>query len=57
MIAWIIVGFINGAICGLIGWKLGFDTAYKELDEMMSRMDGNDSLSVSLIRYIIREFR
>lgn len=58
MIAGIIVGLIIGEIVGgLIGWNIGFDTAYKDMDDLMSRMDGNDSLSINLIREIIRDFR
>lgn len=46
MIAGIIVGLIIGEIVGgLIGWNIVFDTAYKDMDDLMSRMDGNDSLS------------
>lgn len=55
MIAGIIVGLVIGEIVGgMIGWNIGFGAAYKDLDEMLSMMDGNDLLRVDVIQRILQ---
>ena len=57
-----VIGVVVGAVIGgaaawMVGWSNGWDDACDTILRIMERLDGNDSLTVNLIREIVTNLK
>ena len=54
----VVVGaVIDGTAAWMVGWTDGWDSACDAILRNMGQLDGNDSLTVTLVRDIVRNLR
>lgn len=57
-----VIGVVVGAAIGgtaawMVGWSQGWDSACDHLTKNLEQLDGNDSLTVNLIREIVTNLK